>query len=151
MLTKQPTVSCEANEDSAPGEYDITLSGAEATNYEIQSVAGKLTVTEPDSYTLTYMLDDKIYKMVTYKYRETITPEPIPEGNYVTFEWVGLPETMPAHDVVVHASYITGIKEMILPQDVQIYSPNGKKLDKLQKGLNIVLMCNGTIRKIVMK
>ena len=151
VLTKQPTVRCEANEDSAPGEYDITLSGAEATNYDIQSVAGKLTVTEPDSYTLTYMLDDKIYKMVTYKYRETITPEPIPEGNYVTFEWVGLPETMPAHDVVVHASYITGIKEMILPQDVQIYSPNGKKLDKLQKGLNIVLMRDGTIRKIVMK
>lgn len=151
VLTKQPTVRCEANEDSAPGEYDITLSGAEATNYDIQSVAGKLTVTEPDSYTLTYMLDDKIYKMVTYKYRETITPEPIPEGNYVTFEWVGLPETMPAHDVVVHASYITGIKEMILPQDVHIYSPNGKKLDKLQKGLNIVLMRDGTIRKIVMK
>ena len=151
VLTKQPVLSCEANEDSAPGEYDITLSGAEATNYDIKYVAGNLTVTEPDSYTLTYMLDDKIYKVVTYKYRETITPEPIPEGNYVTFEWVGLPETMPAHDVVVHASYITGIKEMILPQDVQIYSPNGKKLDKLQKGLNIVLMCNGTIRKIVMK
>jgi hypothetical protein len=29
-----------------------------------------------------------------------------------------------------------------------IYAPNGKKLDKLQKGLNIVVMNDGTIRKV---
>ena len=55
--------------------------------------------------------------------------------------------------MVVHASYTTGIREMILakPQDVQIYSANGKKLNKLQKGLNIIMMRDGTIRKIVVK
>ena len=55
--------------------------------------------------------------------------------------------------VVVHASYTTGIREMILAklQDVQIHSPNGKKLNKLQKGLNLVVMKNGTIRKIIIK
>ena len=64
-----------------------------------------------------------------------------------------MPETMPAHDVVVHASYTTGIREMILakPQDVQIYSPNGKKLNKLQKGLNIIRMSNGKTQKVVVK
>ena len=59
---------------------------------------------------------------------------------------------MPAHDVIVHASYVTGItdismKEMI----VRIYTPNGKVLNKPQKGLNLVLMRDGTIRKIVIK
>ena len=153
VLTKQVVISCDANADSAPGEYDITLSGAEAANYDIKYVAGKLTVTEPDSFILTYMIDDKVYKKVTYKYREPIIPEPIPAGDYVTFEWIDLPETMPAHDVVVHASYTTGIKEIILakPQDVQFYSPNGKKLKKLQKGLNLVMMKDGTIKKIVVK
>jgi hypothetical protein len=99
------------------------------------------------------MIDDKVYKDTIYEYSAMIIPEPLPEGNYATFEWTGLPETMPAHDVVVHASYTTGIREMILakPQDVQIYSPNGKKLNKLQKGLNIVKMRDGTIRKIVIK
>ena len=29
-----------------------------------------------------------------------------------------------------------------------IYAPNGKKLDKLQKGLNIVVMQDGTVKKI---
>ena len=55
--------------------------------------------------------------------------------------------------MVVHASYTTGIREMILakPQDVQIYSPNGKKLNKLQKGLNIIRMSNGTTKKVVVK
>ena len=106
-----------------------------------------------NSYKLTYIIDDKVYKDTVYEYGATIVPEPIPEGNYVTFEWIDLPETMPAHDVVVHASYTTGIREIILakPQDVQIYSPNGKKLNKLQKGLNIVKMRDGTIRKIVVK
>jgi hypothetical protein len=54
---------------------------------------------------------------------------------------------------VVHASYTTGGREMILakPQDVQIYSLNGKKLNKPQKGLNLVVMKDGTIKKIVVK
>ena len=106
-----------------------------------------------NSYKLTYMIDDKVYKDTVYEYSATIVPEPMPEGNYVTFEWIDLPETMPAHDVVVHASYTTGIREMVLakPQDVQIYSPNGKKLNKLQKGLNIVVMSNGKTQKVVVK
>ena len=47
----------------------------------------------------------------------------------------------------------TSISEMILakPQDVQIYSPNGKKLNKLQKGLNIIRMSNGKTQKVVVK
>ena len=106
-----------------------------------------------NSYKLTYMIDDKVYKDTVYEYSATIIPEPIPAGNYATFEWIDLPEAMPAHDVVVHASYTTGIREMILtkPQDVQIYSLNGKKLNKLQKGLNIVRMSNGTTKKVVVK
>ena len=113
-------------------------------------VTGSFTI---NKYKLTYMIDDKVYKDTVYEYSATIVPEPTPEGNYATFEWTGLPETMPAHDVVVHASYTTGIREIILakPQDVQIYSPNGKKLNKLQKGLNIIMMKDGTIRKIVIK
>ena len=45
MLTSKPVVTCEATKDSEPGTYDIIVSGAEAQNYEISYVAGKLTVT----------------------------------------------------------------------------------------------------------
>ena len=60
---------------------------------------------------------------------------------------------MPAHDVVVYASYTSGIIEILMASqhNVRIYSPNGKKLDKLQKGLNIVIFADGTVKKIVVK
>ena len=45
VLTKQPVFSCEANESSAPAEYAVTISGADAENYEISYEQGVLTVT----------------------------------------------------------------------------------------------------------
>ena len=48
VLTKQPIVVCNANEASKPGEYTITVSGAEARNYDINYTDGKLIVTEAD-------------------------------------------------------------------------------------------------------
>ena len=106
-----------------------------------------------NSYKLTYMIDDKVYKETMYKYGTTITPEPQPEGDYATFEWEDLPQTMPAHDVTVNASYISGIIEVLMAEqrNLRIYSPNGKKLSKLQKGLNIVIFDDGTVKKVMMK
>jgi hypothetical protein len=114
------------------------------------TVIGSFSV---NSYKLTYMLDDKVYKETMYEYGATIIPEPQPEGDYATFEWIDLPQTMPAHDVVVHASYTTGIIEVLMAtqRNLRIYSPNGKKLNKLQKGLNILVLDNGTIKKVVVK
>ena len=117
--------------------HDVTVTGTFSIN----------------SYNLTYMIDDKVYKEIMYEYGATITPEPQPEGVYATFEWIDLPLTMPAHDVVVYASYTSGIIEILMTtqRSVYIYSPNGKKLDKLQKGLNIVVLDDGTVKKIVVK
>ena len=53
VLTKQPTVICDATESSIPGEYTITVSGAEAQNYDITYVSGRLIVTEADPVTIT--------------------------------------------------------------------------------------------------
>ena len=44
VLTKQPVFSCEANEASAPAEYAVTISGADAENYDISYEQGRLTV-----------------------------------------------------------------------------------------------------------
>lgn len=52
VLTAQPVFSCELPTPLVPGEYDITVSGAEAQNYAISYVAGKLTVTEADPITI---------------------------------------------------------------------------------------------------
>ena len=116
--------------------HDVTVTGTFSIN----------------SYKLTYMIDDKVYKEVMYEYGATITPEPQPEGDYARFEWIGLPETMPANDVVIYASYETGIIDLLTLQGVKaIYAPNGKKLDKPQKGLNIIIMNDGTMKKVVVR
>ena len=43
-LTTQPTFNCSATSSSPVGFYDITVSGAESSNYEITYVNGTLTV-----------------------------------------------------------------------------------------------------------
>ena len=53
VLTKQPTITTTATSASEPGEYEITVSGAEAKNYAISYFKGKLTITEADPVTIT--------------------------------------------------------------------------------------------------
>ena len=48
VLTVKPTVTCAANKDSEPGEYDVVVAGAESSNYAISYVSGKLVVNKPD-------------------------------------------------------------------------------------------------------
>ena len=105
-----------------------------------------------NSYKLTYMIDDKVYKKTMYDYGATIIPEPQPEGDYQTFEWTDLPTTMPAHDVTVYASYTSGIAEILMSQgNLRIYGLDGKPRKELQKGLNIVRMSNSSTKKVVVK
>ena len=53
VLTKQPTLTTTATSSSEPGTYEVTVSGAEAENYEISYVAGTLTITNADPITVT--------------------------------------------------------------------------------------------------
>lgn len=46
VFTTKPIVSTTATSKSEPGTYDITVSGAEANNYETTYVSGKLTITK---------------------------------------------------------------------------------------------------------
>ena len=114
------------------------------------TITGTFTI---NNYKLTYMIDDKLYKETMYEYGATITPEPHPEGDYQTFEWTDLPQIMPAHDVVVHATYTTGIIGILKarPEDVKVFSPDGKRLYKPQKGINIIRTKDGKTKKIVIK
>ena len=53
VLTKKPVVTCVATSGSAVGTYNITISGAEAENYDFTYVKGMLTITEADPVTVT--------------------------------------------------------------------------------------------------
>ena len=53
VLTKKPVIMTTATESSAPGEYPVTVSGAEAQNYDISYQSGTLTVTKTDAVIIT--------------------------------------------------------------------------------------------------
>jgi hypothetical protein len=152
VLTKQVVISCEANEDSAPGEYDITLSGAEAKNYEIQYVAGKLTVTEPNSYTVTFMYGDEVLYTEKVKYRDPIPLPEILDKYGLPYKWLDVPETMPAHDVVLQVDE-TDMIESLIPSlaGEEVYDLNGRRIVRPQKGVNIIRMSDGTTKKVMVK
>ena len=104
---------------SSEVEYGATITAEEAPTKEGYTFSGwseipetmpahDVTVTGSfniNSYKLTYMIDEKVYKETMYEYGATITPEPAPDGDFVNFEWIELPETMPAHDVIVTGTY----------------------------------------------
>ena len=48
VLTKQPVLATDAPDDNTPGEYEVTISGAEADNYDITYVSGKLIISAAD-------------------------------------------------------------------------------------------------------
>ena len=53
VLSTSPQFSCNADESSAPGSYDIEVYGAEAANYDISYRKGTLTVTQADAIVVT--------------------------------------------------------------------------------------------------
>ena len=44
VLNKKPVFSCDATKDSPVGEYNVMVSGAEATNYAMTYINGKLNI-----------------------------------------------------------------------------------------------------------
>ena len=63
------------------------------------TVSGYFSV---NTYTLTYMVDDEVYKTYEVEYGSTITPEEEPtKDDYIFSGWSDIPETMPAEDVTV--------------------------------------------------
>ena len=168
-----------------------------------------------NSYTLTYKVDDEVYKTSTVAYGTAITPESAPTKEGHTFSgWSEIPATMPANDVVItgtftvnkykvryyvgqqlwaedeveygakltlreytpenanryafagwdgemyetmpakdieyHAMIITGVGSLNTDASgiKAIYDSTGRKLSKMKRGMNVLIMKDGTIRKI---
>ena len=86
VLTKKPTITCEATATSTPGVYDIIVSGAEAKNYDFVYENGKLTIVDPAAIrTLTSdSMRSNVYDMSGRRIREnTNTLEGLSKGVYI--------------------------------------------------------------------
>ena len=75
-----------------------------------------------NSYTLTFMVDGKVYASYSLVYGSTLPSVTAPTKEGHTFVgWGGLPTTMPAHDVMVQAQWIINQYQITYIVDGKVY------------------------------
>lgn len=139
---------------------EITFATTSLTEQVLEDVNIKMTIkakpkVTANKYTLTYKVDEETYKTFDVEYGTDITAEVEPTKEGYTFSgWSLIPETMPAHDVIVtgYFTLIDAIEDVIADDgEYQIYSLDGKPIETLQKGVNIIRFSNGTTKSVYVK
>ena len=113
------------------------------------TVTGTFTVNQ---YTITYVIDGEVYATVTVDFNSKIVPLTPPSKDGFDFAWEEYPETMPAHDITINGAYTTtGILSIAVESGkAKIFTLDGRQVDTPQKGINIIRMDEGTIKKVVL-
>ena len=98
------------------------------------------------------MVDDAVQIKEEVNYGSTITPPKSQKEGY-DISWNSHPTTMPAYDITIYGSYIaTGINGLYAEEsDKKVYTPDGKRIQSPKKGMNIIRMSDGTVKKVVVK
>ena len=146
-ITAEPAPTKEGYTFSGWSEIPETMPAHDVT------VTGTFSI---NKYKLTYTVDGEVYKTYDIEYGATITPEAEPTKEGYTFSgWSEIPATMPAHDVTVTGTFTldTGIEQIMsnVNGDIMIFTIDGKRVDNLKKGINVIRMKDGTTRKVVVK
>ena len=146
-ITPEPAPTKEGYFFSGWSEIPKTMPAHDVT------VTGTFSI---NKYKLTYTVDGEVYKTYDIEYGAPITPEVEPTKEGYTFSgWSEIPATMPAHDVTVTGTFTldTGIEEIMSNAngDVMIFTIDGKRVDNLKKGINVIRMKDGTRRKVVVR
>ena len=119
-----------------------------------------LNIVETDTkFNLTYVVDGEVYKTYEIQATEVVTPEPDPyKEGYIFSGWTAIPSVMPAHNITVYGSFSAdpnsaGVESInydgINPKSY--YTIDGHRYESQQKGLNIIRMSDGTVKKAVLK
>lgn len=97
-----------------------------------------------NSYTVTFMIDGEVYETATVEFGAEIElPTPPEKDGYIFGGWVGVPDSMPAQDVVIEGEYIvdtTGINDVKTESSNvrTVYDLRGRKVDNPTNGIYIV-------------
>ena len=150
------TISVEYGSDiesEVPERDGYTFSGWEGLPEKMPAenvtVTGTFTINQ---YTITYIIDGEVFYTESIDYGSKIEPPITPERNGYDFAWEDYPETVPANDVIIYGSYTTGIARIMADRKVAgIYSMDGKRLSRLQRGVNIIRLKDGTVKRVIIK
>lgn len=140
--------------EPAPVKEGYTFSGwdnvPETMPAKDVTVSGTFSI---NKYKLVYKVDGADYKSSDVEYGASITPEASPTKEGYSFSgWSDIPNKMPAKNVIVTGSFkeTNGIISVINDSHgTHIYDMQGRKIDHLQKGLNIIRMSDGKTKKVI--
>ena len=179
VLLVKPKATTIAKSDTDTGVYDIIVGNGAAENYDFTYIGGKLTI-EKAYQTLTWNQDlgtinqyDQIELLatassgldVTYTIEGNPVCSVVRIGKKQYLDCFGEGEavivacqegnknywqTTRAYKSIVIVSP-NGIKQLIADKEVVIYDVTGNRIPKLQKGVNIIKMSDGTIKKVMVK
>ena len=142
VITPEPAPEKEGYTFSGWSEIPKVMPAHDVT------VTGTFTV---NKYKVTYMVNNVELKAEQLEYGATIIP-PAKDNEGHEIMWNSHPTTMPAYDITIYGSVATGIVEVTIGNgSALIYSIDGKQLNAPQKGLNIVHMNDGSVKKVVVK
>ena len=97
-----------------------------------------------NSYTVTFIIDGEVYETATVEFGAKIElPTPPEKEGYIFSGWVGVPDTMPAEDIVIEGEYIvdtTGINDVKAENGKVkgVYDLQGRKVDNATNGIYII-------------
>lgn len=113
-------------------------------------VTGTFTI---NKYKVTFMYGDNVLTTIEVAYGEAIElPTSLNSERYKLVEWLDVPETMPARDIIIFADYVDGIDTITADsKEVQYIQMNGMYTNELKQGLNIIRMKDGTTKKVWVK
>ena len=91
-----------------------------------------------NTYTITYLVDEKEYKVITLEYGAEVPSVATPTKRGYTFTgWNEVLETMPGEDVVIFGSFVlnnTAIDAVEAElEDAVVYDINGVRVEKITK------------------
>ncbi|MBP5772156.1 MAG: InlB B-repeat-containing protein [Bacteroidaceae bacterium] len=141
----EPTPSKEGYTFSGWSELPATMPAEDVT------VTGTFTV---NKYFIRYYVGDELVAEDEVEYgAEVVLRDYIPEdaSRYSFVGWEGEKyETMPAHDIEYHANIADGIADLAGMNGVEaFYDASGRKVAKPKRGVNVLKMKDGSVKKLM--
>lgn len=152
-------VNTSITPEAAPQKEGYTFSGwseipATMPDHDV-TVTGTFTV---NTYSVRYYVARELFAEDKVDYGTQLVLRdytPADPTRYTFLGWEGEKyETMPARDLEYYANIADGIRGLALeelPGVEAIYDAAGRKLARLQRGVNVLRMTDGTVRKLIVK